>query len=70
MVLTYDAYSETLQEQQEKESEIQKLKEKQETDMRDAERQFNILRAPSHHFWHIALRASSLLTEELVSQSC
>jgi integrase len=34
MVLTYDAYSETLQEQQEKESEIQKLREKQEQDMK------------------------------------
>jgi hypothetical protein len=34
MVLTYDAYSETLEKQQEKESEMQKLKEKQEQDMR------------------------------------
>lgn len=34
MVLTYDAYSETLEKQQEKESEIQKLREKQEQDMR------------------------------------
>lgn len=34
MVLTYDAYSETLEKQQEKESEIQKLKDKQEQDMK------------------------------------
>jgi integrase len=34
MVLTYDAYSETLEKQDEKESEIQKLKEKQEQDMK------------------------------------
>jgi integrase/recombinase XerD len=34
MVLTYDAYSETLEKQQEKESEMQKLREKQEQDMR------------------------------------
>ena len=34
MVLTYDAYSETLEKQQEKESEMQKLKEKQEQDMK------------------------------------
>jgi hypothetical protein len=34
MVLTYDAYSETLEKQLEKETEMQKLKEKQEQDMR------------------------------------
>lgn len=34
MVLTYDAYSETLENQQKKESELQKLKEKQEQDMK------------------------------------
>jgi hypothetical protein len=34
MVLTYDAYSETLEKQQEKESELQNLKEKQERDMK------------------------------------
>jgi hypothetical protein len=34
MVLTYDAYGETLEKQQEKESEIQKLREKQEQDMK------------------------------------
>ena len=34
MVLTYDEYCETLEKQQEKESEIQKLKEKQEQDMK------------------------------------
>jgi hypothetical protein len=33
MVLTYDAYSETLEKQQEKESEVQNLKEKYEQDM-------------------------------------
>jgi ribosomal protein L40E len=33
MVLTYDAYSETLEKQQEKESEVQVLKEKYEQDM-------------------------------------
>ena len=34
MVLTYDAYSETLQEQKKKESEVQILKEKYEQDMK------------------------------------
>jgi integrase len=34
MVLTYDAYNETLEKEQEKESEMQKLKEKQEQDMK------------------------------------
>jgi UTP-glucose-1-phosphate uridylyltransferase len=34
MVLTYDAYSETLEKQQEKESEVQDLKEKYEGDMK------------------------------------
>jgi DNA-binding protein H-NS len=34
MVLTYDAYSETIEEKQQKESELQKLREKQEQDMR------------------------------------
>jgi integrase len=34
MVLTYDAYSETLEKQEEKELEVQKLKEKQEKDMK------------------------------------
>ena len=34
MVLTYDAYSETLEKQQEKESEVQNLKEKYEQDMK------------------------------------
>ena len=34
MVLTYDAYNETLEKQQEKESETQKLQEKYEKDLR------------------------------------
>ena len=34
MVLTYDAYSETLESQKEKESEVQILKEKYEQDMK------------------------------------
>ena len=34
MVLTYDAYSETLEKQEEKELEVQKLKEKQEKDLK------------------------------------
>jgi hypothetical protein len=34
MVLTYDAYSETLENQKEKESEVQILKEKYEKDMK------------------------------------
>jgi integrase/recombinase XerD len=34
MVLTYDAYNETLEKQQEKESEIEKLQQKYEQDMR------------------------------------
>ena len=34
MVLSYDAYSETLEQQQEKESEVQLLKEKYEQDMK------------------------------------
>jgi hypothetical protein len=34
MVLTYDAYNETLEKQQEKESAVQKLQEKYEQDMK------------------------------------
>jgi hypothetical protein len=34
MVLTYDAYNETLEKQQEKESEVQKIQEKYEQDMK------------------------------------
>ena len=34
MVLTYDAYSETLEKQQEKESEVQLLQERYEQDMK------------------------------------
>ena len=34
MVLTYDAYNETLEKEQEKDTEVQKLKEKYEQDMR------------------------------------
>jgi hypothetical protein len=45
MVLTYNAYNETLEKQQEKESEIQTLKEKYEQDMKlmreDMENKFN-----------------------------
>jgi DNA-binding protein H-NS len=33
MVLTYDAYNETLEKQQEKESEVQRLQQKYEQDM-------------------------------------
>lgn len=45
MVLTYDAYSETLEKQQEKESEVKSLKEKYEQDMKsmreEMHQQFN-----------------------------
>jgi hypothetical protein len=34
MVLTYDAYSETLEKEQQKESEVQNIKEKYEGDMK------------------------------------
>ena len=44
MVLTYDAYNETLEKQQEKESEVQKLQQKYEQDMKamrdDMEKKF------------------------------
>jgi hypothetical protein len=44
MVLTYDAYSETLEEQKKKESEVQVLKERYELDMKtiraDMEKRF------------------------------
>jgi integrase/recombinase XerD len=47
MVLTYDAYNETLEKQQEKESEVQKLQQKYEQDMRamrdDMEKKFQQL---------------------------
>jgi integrase/recombinase XerD len=39
MILTYDAYEETLQRQQEKELQIQKLQEKHEQDMKDLKQQ-------------------------------
>jgi integrase len=41
MVLTYDAYSETLEKQQEKESEVQGLKEKHEQDMSAMRKEMN-----------------------------
>ena len=47
MVLTYDAYNETLEKQQEKESEVQKLELKYEQDMKaireDMEKKFQQL---------------------------
>ena len=47
MVLTYDAYNETLEKQQEKESEVQKLQERYEQDMKamreDMEKKFQQL---------------------------
>ena len=41
MVLTYDAYSETLEKQQEKDSEVQILKQKYEQDMDAMRREMN-----------------------------
>jgi tellurite resistance protein len=41
MVLTYDAYSETSEKQQEKESEVQILKEKYEQDMKAINEEIN-----------------------------
>jgi len=41
MVLTYDAYNETLEKQQEKESEVQNLKEKYEHDMKAMNEEMN-----------------------------
>jgi DNA-binding protein H-NS len=41
MVLTYDAYNETLEKQQEKESEVQNLKEKYEHDMKATNEEMN-----------------------------
>jgi F0F1-type ATP synthase membrane subunit b/b' len=35
MVLTYDAYSETIEEKEQKESEVKRLKDKYEHDMKD-----------------------------------
>lgn len=47
MVLTYDAYNETLEKQQERESEVQKLQQKYEQDMKamreDMEKKFQHL---------------------------
>jgi hypothetical protein len=49
MVLTYDAYNETLEKQQEKESEVQKLQQRYEQDMKamreDMEKKFQQLLA-------------------------
>jgi predicted amidophosphoribosyltransferase len=42
MVLTYDAYSDTLEKQQEKESEVQRLQEKYEQDMKDMREEMNL----------------------------
>ena len=42
MVLTYDAYSETLEKQQEKESEVQKLQQKYEQDMKSMRDEMNL----------------------------
>ena len=41
MVLTYGAYSETLEKQQEKESEVQRLQEKYEQDMKTMREEMN-----------------------------
>jgi ABC-type dipeptide/oligopeptide/nickel transport system ATPase component len=41
MVLTYDAYSETLDEQKKKESEVQILKDKYEQDMKSMREEMN-----------------------------
>jgi hypothetical protein len=41
MVLTYDAYNETLEKQQEKESEVQKLQQKYEQDMNAMREEMN-----------------------------
>ncbi len=41
MVLTYDAYNETLEKQQEKESEVKVLKEKYEQDMKGIRNEMN-----------------------------
>ena len=43
MVLTYDAYNETLEQQQEKESQIQKLQQKYEQDMKEMQSKFQKL---------------------------
>jgi hypothetical protein len=42
MVLTYDAYNDTLEKQQEKESEFQKLQQKYETDMKTMREEMQI----------------------------
>jgi integrase/recombinase XerD len=49
MVLTYDAYNETLEKQQEKESEVQRLQEKYEQDMKTMREEMN------HQFSQIML---------------
>jgi predicted solute-binding protein len=41
MVLTYDAYSETIEEKQQKESEVKELKEKYEQDMKSMREEMN-----------------------------
>jgi hypothetical protein len=41
MVLTYDAYNETLEKQQEKESEVQKLQQKYEQDLKIVHEEMN-----------------------------
>jgi hypothetical protein len=49
MVLTYDAYSETLENEKEKESEVQRLQEKYEQDMKAMREEMN------HQFSQIML---------------
>jgi hypothetical protein len=49
MVLTYDAYSETLENEKEKESEVQRLQEKYEQDMKTMREEMN------HQFSQIML---------------
>ena len=41
MVLTYDAYSETIEEKQQKESEVKELKDKYEQDMKSMREEMN-----------------------------
>jgi hypothetical protein len=45
MVLTYDAYSETLEKQQEKETEVQKLQQKYEQEMKAVHKELEPLLA-------------------------
>jgi hypothetical protein len=72
MVLTYDAYNETLEKQQEKESEVQKLQQKYEQDMKsmreEMNQQFSKIMSLIQHNPQLAYVKPEVLTNRIGTQ--